>query len=129
MKSCEPTIKVHKVNYLQRGLLTDWDVAEQAALAHLVLAIDLLICNIVKVVLLEAMAAEALTSRSDSFAISSCLHVAPIDIQPVGTLLSDLDFVPLKLGFTHHLAAVIDANDLLILKVSLDMFSRLAIHM
>ena len=75
------------------------------------------------------MTAEALTSRTDSFAVTACLHVAPIDIQSVGSLRSDLGFVLLEFGVTHRLAAIIDAYDLFVLKVCLDMFSRLAIHM
>ena len=85
--------------------------------------------NIVKVVLFESMTTEALTSRTDSFAVTACLHVAPIDIQSVGSLRSDLGFVLLEFGVTHRLAAIIDAYDLFVLKVCLDMFSRLAIHM
>ena len=112
-----------------KGILTNWDVVEETAFALLVFTVDFLCFHIVKIVLLVAMAAKALTSRSNRFTIRTSLHVPPMDIQSVLSLLSDTSLIFLKLLLTHHLAAVVDANNLLVLDVGLDMFSSHAIHM
>ena len=112
-----------------KGILTNWDVVEETAFALLVFTVDFLCFHIVKIVLLVAMAAKALTSWSNRFTIRTSLHVPPMDIQSVLSLLSDTSLIFLKLLFTHHLAAVVDADNLLVLDVGLDMFSSHAIHM
>ena len=109
-------------------LLTDWYVGEHLALALFVLAVDFLGLDIVKVVILEAMTAEALTGRSDRLAVLPCLHISPVDVETVLALLADASFVGLELCFAHHLATVVITDDSLILEIGLHMCCSLIVQ-
>ena len=110
------------------SILTDWNVAEELALALAILAVDVLVLNVVKHVLLETMAAETLARRPDRLAVRACLHVAPVHVKPVRSLLSHPCLIFLKLGLTHELASIVGPHDLLILQVSLDVTGSVPIH-
>ena len=105
--------------------LTDWDVGEEFTFAPLVLTADVLVIYVVEVVLLVSMAAEALACRSNSFAVSTCLHIAPVGVQTIGALLPNVSLVLLKLSLTHHLATIVMTHDSLVLKVCLHMLGRI----
>ena len=109
-------------------LLTDWYVGEHLALALLVLAVDFLVLDIVKVVLLEAMTAEALTGRSDRLAVLSSLHISPVYVETVLTLLTDSSFVGLELCFAHHLTTIVITDDSFILEIGLHMRCSLIVQ-
>ena len=98
-----------------------WNIAEKTALALSIFAAYFLIVNIIKVVFLVAMATEALAGRTNCLAVSSSFHVTPIDIEAVLAGLTNTCLIRLKLSFTHQTTAVICADNLLILKVRLDM--------
>ena len=74
------------------------------------------------------MAAEALTSRPNSLAISTCLHVAPMSVKSVSTLLSNIFLVFFEFLLTHHLATIVGSDYLFVLEVCLDMLSCLVVH-
>lgn len=82
---------------------------------------DVLVFNVVEVVLFVSMAAETLARGSNRLAVSASLHVAPVSVQAIGALLTDLCLVLLELSLTHHFSTVVVAHDSLVLKVSLHM--------
>jgi len=108
--------------------LTDRDIAEQLAFAPFVFTTDVLVFNVVKVVFLVAMAAEALTSRSNGLAISTSLHVAPMRVKSVGALLANICLVFFEFLLAHHLSTIVGTDYLFVLEVSLDMLSCLVVH-
>ena len=112
-------------------LLTDRNVVELLAFASGIsrFAVHLLCCHVVKVMFFESVTAETLSCRSNGFAILTCLHVSPVDVQSILSPLSDTGFELLKLGWTHHFATVSIANYLVVLNVRLDVFSVFAIKL
>lgn len=104
------------------------DVAEQLAFAPFVLAAYVLVFNVVEVVFFVAMAAEALTSRSNCFTIGTSFHVAPMSVKSVRTLLSNICLVFFEFLLTHHLTTIVCSDYLLVLKVGLNMASCLVVH-
>ena len=75
------------------------------------------------------MAAEALASRADSLAVGTCLHVAPVYVESVRSLLSYTGLVCLKLCLRHHFTSIIGAYDGIILEIGLDVPCGILIHM
>jgi len=106
----------------------DWNVGEEPALALFVFAAHIFVLYVVEIVLFVAVAAEALTGGSNGLAVGARLHIAPIHIEAVLSLLAHTSLVRLELGLAHHLAAVVVANDSVVLQVGLHVPRRLVVH-
>ncbi len=73
-------------------------------------AVDLPVYHIIKVVVLEPVAAEALGGGADGPAVQAVL-VPPVDIESILAGTSHILLVFFKFSFGHHFAAICIAND------------------
>ena len=95
----------------------DGDVLEQLALALTAVfrasTTHLLGFNVVEVVLLESVAAKALTGRADGLAIDA-LNAPPVHVEPVLALFLDVLLELFELLLAHELAPVGSPHDVLV---------------
>lgn len=108
-----------------------WNIIEQFAdtlfTIFMASTVDFSRINIIEKVFLESVAAEALTRRTNGFAICT-LRVSPVNIESIPPSRPYIFLVFFKLLFGHRVSTVILSYDPLIFEVGLDMLSGLTRH-